>query len=46
MEFHAWRVDDFIDGKLSIENGFTSPSDKPGHGITFDFEKLNSYAIK
>ena len=45
MEFHAWRIDDFVDESLSIENGFSSPSDKPGHGIKFDFDKLKKFMI-
>ena len=46
MEFHTFgRIDDFVDESLSIENGFSSPSDKPGHGIKFDFDKLKKFMI-
>ena len=45
MEFHAWRIDDFVEEKLSIKDGYSKPIDKPGHGINFDFEKLKSYII-
>ena len=45
MEFHAWRIDDFVEEKLSIKDGYSKPIDKPGHGINFDFEKLKSNII-
>ena len=45
MEFHAWRIDDFVEEKLSIKDGYSNPIDKPGHGINFDFEKLKPYII-
>ncbi len=45
MEFHAWKIDDFIEGRLSVKNGYSYPSNKPGHGIKFDFEKLTSFLL-
>ena len=45
IEFHAWRIDQFIDTPLVVEKGFTRAPDKPGHGINFDFDKLKSYSI-
>ena len=45
MEFHAWRIDDYIEEKLSINNGYSLAPDKPGHGVVFDFEKLSKLKI-
>ena len=45
MEFHAWRIDDYIEEKLSINNGCSPAPDKPGHGVVFDFEKLSKLKI-
>ena len=45
MEFHAWRIDDYIEEKLSINNGYSPAPDKPGHGVKFDFEKLSKLKI-
>ena len=45
MEFHAWRIDDYIEEKLSINNGYSPAPDKPGHGVVFDFEKLSKLKI-
>ena len=45
LEFHAWRIDDFIDSSLVVKSGYTEPSEKPGHGINFDYDKLKSYLI-
>ena len=45
MEFHAWKIDEFIDKPLIINDGYTTPLDEPGHGINFDFDKLKKYEI-
>jgi L-alanine-DL-glutamate epimerase-like enolase superfamily enzyme len=45
LEFHAWRIDEFIDSPLVVKNGYTIAPDLPGHGINFDFDKLNKYLL-
>ena len=45
LEFHAWRIDEFTDNSLIIKNGFTQPTDRSGHGIVFNFDKLKKYLI-
>ena len=45
LEFHAWRIDKFIETPLVVKDGFTQAPDKPGHGINFNFDKLKSYLI-
>ena len=46
LEFHAWRIDDFIEAPLKVINGYTQAPDLPGHGINFDFDKVKSYLIQ
>ena len=45
LEFHAWRIDEFIDSPLKVLNGYTQAPDLPGHGINFDFEKVKKYTV-
>ena len=45
LEFHAWRIDEFIDSPLKVLNGYTEAPDLPGHGINFDFEKVKKYNV-
>ncbi len=45
MEFHAWRLDDFITGKLKVVDGYSPIPETPGHGIKFDWDKLKSFRI-
>ncbi|MDG2457565.1 MAG: enolase C-terminal domain-like protein, partial [Alphaproteobacteria bacterium] len=45
LEFHAWKIDEFIENSLSVKNGYTQAPEKPGHGINFDFDKLKAYVI-
>ena len=45
LEFHAWRIDEFIESPLIVNNGYTIAPDLPGHGINFDFDKLNQYIL-
>ena len=45
LEFHAWRIDDFIENPLKVNNGYTIAPELPGHGINFDLDKLNQFLI-
>jgi L-alanine-DL-glutamate epimerase-like enolase superfamily enzyme len=45
LEFHAWKINEFTDNSLSINNGYTEPSNRPGHGVNFDYNKLKKYSI-
>src|SRR6056300_1112510 len=45
LEFHAWRIDEFIENPLKVDNGYTIAPELPGHGINFDFDKLNQFLI-
>jgi len=46
LEFHAWRIDEFIESPLKVLNGYTEAPDLPGHGINFDFDKVKRYLIQ
>ena len=45
LEFHAWRIDEFIESPLKVKDGFTQAPEMPGHGIIFDFDKLTKFRI-
>jgi L-alanine-DL-glutamate epimerase-like enolase superfamily enzyme len=45
LEIHAFRLDDFLVDQLPIQDGFASASDRPGHGVAFDWDKLASYRV-
>ena len=45
LEFHAWRIDEFIESPLKVKDGFTQAPEMPGHGIIFDFDKLTKFLI-
>ena len=45
LEFHAWRIDEFIESPLKVKDGSTQAPEMPGHGIIFDFDKLTKFRI-
>ena len=42
LEIHGFGLDKFIINPLSINEGFVLAQNKPGHGIEFDWEALDS----
>jgi L-alanine-DL-glutamate epimerase-like enolase superfamily enzyme len=40
LEAHGFGLDDYIAEPLRIEDGFAIAPDRPGHGITFDWQGL------
>jgi L-alanine-DL-glutamate epimerase-like enolase superfamily enzyme len=42
LEAHGFGLDSYIAEPLHIEKGFATPSDRPGHGIEFDWNGLES----
>ncbi|MEM7336255.1 MAG: mandelate racemase/muconate lactonizing enzyme family protein [Chloroflexota bacterium] len=40
LEIHAFRLDDFLVHQLEIEDGYAFASERPGHGVSLDWEKL------
>ncbi len=40
VEYHLFRLDDYLCESLPLVNGCLQAPDTPGHGVRFDFEKL------
>ena len=45
LEIHAFRIDDFLIHQLEIKDGFAFASDRIGHGVEIDWEKMASHQI-
>ena len=45
LEVHAFGLDDFIAHPMVIKDGFAKAPDRPGHGMGFDWDKLNSFIV-
>ena len=45
LEIHAFRIDDFLIHQLEIKDGFAFASDRIGHGVVIDWEKMASHQI-
>ncbi|MGJ7511174.1 mandelate racemase/muconate lactonizing enzyme family protein [Variovorax sp. GT1P44] len=42
LEAHGFGLDDYIADPLRIDDGFAIAPDRPGHGIAFDWARLDS----
>ena len=42
LEAHGFGLDDYIAEPLEIRDGFAIAPDRPGHGVTFDWDALDS----
>ena len=45
LEIHAFRIDDFLIHQLEIKDGYAYASDRPGHGVEIDWEKMAKHRI-
>ena len=45
LEIHAFRVDEFLVHQLEINDGYAYASDRPGHGVEIDWEKMSRHRI-
>ena len=45
LEIHAFRLDEFLVHPLKIEEGYAHASDRPGHGVEIDWEKISQHRI-
>lgn len=43
LEIHAFRLDDFLVHPLEIKNGYAYASDRPGHGVELDWQRLENH---
>jgi L-alanine-DL-glutamate epimerase-like enolase superfamily enzyme len=42
LEAHGFGLDAYIEQPLRIEEGFAVAPDRPGHGIAFDWDRLEA----
>ncbi|MDH5798367.1 MAG: mandelate racemase/muconate lactonizing enzyme family protein [Paracoccaceae bacterium] len=40
LEAHGFGLDDYVEHPLKIENGIARAPERPGHGVSFNWEKL------
>lgn len=45
LEAHGFGLENFITEPFKIENGYAVASDKPGHGVDFDWQGLESLRV-
>ncbi|MEZ5935445.1 MAG: mandelate racemase/muconate lactonizing enzyme family protein [Alphaproteobacteria bacterium] len=45
LEWHAFALDRFMAEPLTVADGFATAPERPGHGITFDWEQLNKHHV-
>ena len=45
LEAHGFGLERFIEQPIHIEEGFTSPSERPGHGVKFLWDELEPHRI-
>jgi L-alanine-DL-glutamate epimerase-like enolase superfamily enzyme len=45
LEIHAFRVDDFLIQQLEIKDGYAYASDRPGHGVEIDWDKIAKHRV-
>jgi L-alanine-DL-glutamate epimerase-like enolase superfamily enzyme len=43
LEAHGFGLDAFLAEPLRIQDGFATASDRPGHGLTFDWKGLAAH---
>lgn len=45
LEIHGFGIDAFVDGALEMEDGFAIAPERPGHGLTFDWDALKPLLV-
>jgi L-alanine-DL-glutamate epimerase-like enolase superfamily enzyme len=45
LEIHAFRIDDFLIYPLEIKDGYAYTSDRIGHGVEIDWEKMGQHLV-
>ena len=46
LEVHGFGLGPYIEHSLEIRDGFATAPDRSGHGMNFDWEKLESFRLK
>ena len=42
LEVHGFGLEDVFVHRVNFKGGITSPPDRPGHGVEFDWEALEA----
>ena len=45
LEIHAFRIDEFLIHQLEIRDGYAHASDRIGHGVEIDWEKMKRHRV-
>ncbi len=45
LEWHAFGLDRFMADPLTVSNGYATAPERVGHGITFDWDKLDEFRV-
>lgn len=45
LEIHAFRVDDFLVHPLEIKDGYAYASDRIGHGVEIDWDRIETHRV-
>ena len=45
LEIHAFRIDEFLIHQLEIRDGYAYASDRIGHGVEIDWEKMSRHRV-
>jgi len=45
LEVHAYALDRYLEEPLQIEQGFARASERAGHGLNFDWERLEGHRV-
>ncbi len=45
LEIHAFRIDDFLIHPMEIRDGYAYASDRPGHGVEIDWDRIAQHRI-
>lgn len=45
LEWHMFGLDKFMADPLTVQDGFATAPDRPGHGVEFDWDQLGAHRV-
>jgi L-alanine-DL-glutamate epimerase-like enolase superfamily enzyme len=45
LEIHPFRIDDFLVHRLEVKDGYAYASDRPGHGVEINWDKIAKHRV-
>lgn len=45
LEIHSFRLDEFLINQLEIKEGYAYASDRPGHGVEIDWDRIAQHRV-